>query len=223
DWREAGLSNAVRRVKSFEVVSSRPDEIVLRTVTVSGDADGYRLSTLWTVHGDGTIGMDNTFEPFGSLPLLPRIGVVLRLGESFENVRWLGRGPWENYPDREDGANIGVWSNTVAGDYFPYVRPQETGSREDVRWVKLTDGSGRGLKIGTGAQPFAFSALHFTADDLASYRHTYELKPRREVILSLDAKQGGLGNSSAGPGVLEKFAVRPGRYRLSLIFSPLHD
>jgi beta-galactosidase len=89
-----------------------------------------------------------------------------------------------------------------------------------VRWLELTDENGNGLKISAEANSFSFSALHFTAADLASVRHNYELRPRPEIILSLDAKQCGLGNSSCGPGVLEKFSVPPTNHFLHLKFSP---
>jgi beta-galactosidase len=164
--------------------------------------------------------MENQLAPFGTLPLLPRVGVVMQLAKDFENVRWFGRGPWENYPDRKDSADMGVWSSTVDAQYVDYVRPQENGSKEDVRWLTLTDENGNGLKVAAGENPFSFSTLHFTAGDLASVRHNYELSPRPEIILSLDAKQCGLGNSSCGPGVLEKFSVPPQSYRLHLRFCP---
>jgi len=221
DWREAGLSNLVRRVDAFEIAQTKPGEVMLKTVVISGvNAGGYKLKTAWTIHGDGSIDMDNQLEPFGELPLLPRLGVVMRVAPEFENVRWLGRGPWENYPDRKDSADTGVWHSTVSGQYVPYVRPQENGNKEDVRWLTLADKSGDGLKISAVENLFSFSALHFTAGDLASVRHNFELPPRPEIILSLDAKQCGLGNSSCGPGVLEKFSVPPQSCRLHLRFSP---
>jgi beta-galactosidase len=163
--------------------------------------------------------MVNEFTPFGNLPLLPRIGIVTSLTKDFENVRWLGRGPWENYSDRKDATDIGIWKSTVAQQSVSYARPQENGNKEDVRWLELTDASGNGLKISAEENPFSFSALHFTTDDLTTARHDYALKPRAEIILSLDAKQSGLGNSSCGPGVLEKFSVPPKNYRLHLRFS----
>ena len=89
-----------------------------------------------------------------------------------------------------------------------------------MRWLTLTDESGQGLRVTAEENPMAVSALHFTAMDLAATKHNYELKPRPEVILSLDAKQCGLGNGSCGPGVLEKYAVPPQAYRLHLRFSP---
>ena len=113
---------------------------------------------------------------------------------------------------------MGVWKSTVAEQYVPYVRPQENGNKEDVRWLELTDANGSGLKISTEQSPLSFSVLHFTTADLAAARHNFELQPRAEIILSLDAKMCGLGNSSCGPGVLEKHAVPPQNYGLHLRF-----
>jgi beta-galactosidase len=168
--------------------------------------------------------MENDFTPFGALPpALPRVGIVIQLAKDFENVRWLGRGLRESYSDRKSSADFGVWSSTVAQQYFPYVRPQDSGNHEETRWVELTDASGRGLRIITEASPFAFSALHFSAADLAAKRHHNELQPREEVTLSLDAKMSGLGNSSCGPGVLEKYSVPPTNYSLRLKLSPVKN
>jgi beta-galactosidase len=224
DWRQAGLTNLTRQVDAFEITPAGPGEVKIQTrVTSRAARGGYQLTTVWTVHGDGAIDLDNQFAPFGELPLLPRIGLALRLAPALENLRWLGRGPWENYPDRKESADLGVWSGPVDAQSVPYVRPQENGSKEDTRWLELTAADGRGLKISGGGIPFAFSALHFTAEDLASVRHHYELKPRPEIILSLDAKQCGLGNSSCGPGVLERYAVPPTRYSLKLRLSPIPE
>jgi beta-galactosidase len=110
----------------------------------------------------------------------------------------------------------------VDEQYVPYVRPQENGNKEEVRWMTLTDGFGFGFCV-TESEPFAMSALHFTAADLASVKHAYELKPRAEVILSLDVKQCGLGNGSCGPGVLERYAVPAEKYHLNLRFSPVGE
>jgi beta-galactosidase len=222
DWREAGLTNLSRRVDSFDVTWRSPGVVKVSTLTTAhARIGGYRYLTTWTVAGDGTLLMENEFASFGELPLLPRVGIVMSLAKDFENVRWLGRGPWENYADRKESADMGVWQSTVSRQYVPYVRPQENGNKEDVRWVELTDKSGHGLKISAEEKPFSFSVLHFTAQDLAAVRHNYELQPRPEILLSLDAKMSGLGNSSCGPGVLEKFAVPPTNYSLKLKFEPI--
>ena len=223
DWREAGLTNLIRRVESFDVVQEKSGAVKISTVATSRAVNGgYQLKTVWTVRGDGLLEMENEFTPFGQLPPeLPRVGIVLPLAKDFANVRWLGRGPWENYPDRKTSADMGVWRSPVSEQYVPYVKPQENGNKEDTRWVELTDATGHGLKIISEDKLFSFSALHFTADDLMSVRHNYELKPRAEIFLSLDAKMSGLGNSSCGPGVLEKYSVSPTNYSLHLKFAPV--
>ncbi len=221
DWRDAGLSNCVRRVDSFKVVPTRAGEVFLTTVATStGVRGGYRLQTTWAVRGDGLLSMNNLFQPIGQLPWLPRIGLVMHLAPEWEDLCWCGRGPWENYSDRQASADLGIWRSTVAGQYVSYVRPQENGNKEDTLWLELTDRSGQGYRIAAEATPFSFSALHFSAADLAAARHNYELRPRSEIILSLDASMSGLGNSSCGPGVLARYAVAPQVQRLNLLFSP---
>ncbi len=226
DWRLAGLDHLSRRVDSFAVEQTWADEVKLTTiVTSSATNGGYTLRTAWTVHSDGAVDMDNRFEPFGQLPpALPRVGVMLRVGGGeLEQFTWEGRGPFENYSDRKQAADLGVWSGTVTKQLVPYVRPQENGNKEDARWLTLTDGHGDGLRVTAGKNPLAVSALHFTAADLAAVKHNHELKPRPEVVLSLDAKNSGLGNGSCGPGVLERYAVPPQTYRLQLRFEGLRN
>lgn len=222
DWRQAGLDHLERHVNSFAVTQPKPNEVQVIVVATSMATDGMFVHrAIWTVRGDGLLDLNNEFKPSGNLPPLPRIGVVMRVAGEFENLRWYGRGPWENYSDRKRSADMGVWSGTVTGQYVPYVKPQETGNKEDVRWLTLTDTNGTGLRVVAEGKPMAVSAIHFTAADLAAVRHNYELKPRPEVVLSLDAKQSGLGDSSCGPGVLERYAVLPAQtYHLRLLFRP---
>lgn len=221
EWTQAGLDKLVRRVDSFTVTQPAPGQVRIETVAVSTAAKGsLRHRAVWTVRGDGVLELANEFVPAGELPPLPRIGVVLRAGAALENFRWYGHGPHENYIDRKGSAFMGVWSGTVAGQYVPYVRPQENGNKEDVRWLSLTDASGRGLLVVAEDGPMAATALHYTAADLTGLRHAHELKARPEVVLSLDARQCGLGNSSCGPGVLEKYAVPVQPYRLTVSLRP---
>jgi beta-galactosidase len=219
DWRQAGLDHIERRVDSFDVVQTKSDEVKIATVVTSSVTNGgFKLHTTWKIHGNGTLDMDNRFEPFGTLPPLPRIGVVMRVAGDFERFTWYGRGPFENYSDRKQAADMGLWSSTVAEQFVPYVRPQENGNKEDVRWLALADAGSYGLRIGAIGNPISVSALPFTAEDLAAARHNYELKPRPEVVLSLDVRNSGLGNGSCGPGVLERYSVPPQSYRLHLRF-----
>ncbi|HZI31800.1 MAG TPA: beta-galactosidase domain 4-containing protein, partial [Candidatus Binatia bacterium] len=220
DWHEAGLDRIVRRVDSFKVSQPGPDEVQVKTISTSSALNGgCTLATTWTIQGNSAVDMENQFHPFGNLPAtLPRIGVVLKVAGPFDHFRWYGRGPWENYSDRKQSADMGLWSGTVTQQYVDYLRPQENGNKENVRWLTLTDAKGRGLRVEDLGHPMSVSALHFTAADLTAVKHDYELKPRREVVLSLDTRQCGLGNGSCGPGVLQTYAVPPTNYLLKLRF-----
>ncbi|HEX4343329.1 MAG TPA: glycoside hydrolase family 2 TIM barrel-domain containing protein, partial [Verrucomicrobiae bacterium] len=101
DWKEAGLSNMVRHVDSFAVSQPLTGEVHIDITATSTATNGVFVHhATWIVRGDGTLDMDNHFECSSSLATLPRVGVVMRLGEPFENFSWYGRGPWENYVDR---------------------------------------------------------------------------------------------------------------------------
>ena len=219
DWQEAGLNRLARSVERVTVTQPTPNLVRVSTVVRHTAAAGALLHEAgWTVRGDGSITLDSRFTPTGQLPPLPRIGVVLRARAGLETLRWYGHGPHENYADRLGSAPVGVWTSTVAEQFVPYARPQETGNKEGVRWLSLTDASGHGLLVTSVDTPFAATALHLTAADLDGAKHPNELRPRPEIVLSLDARQCGLGNSSCGPGVLQRYAVPVQPYALQVEF-----
>ena len=222
DWMENGLNRLRRSVESFAVEQVSANRIRVDVVARSEAEHGaFVHRATWTVKGDGAIDVANRFEPEGELPYLPRIGVVARLEADLENFTWYGHGPHENYVDRLRSAPVGLWSSTVEDQYVPYPRPQETGTREGVRWVSLADSRGNGVVVTALGDPMAASAIPFTANELHEATHTYQLTPGDRVVLSLDAKHSGLGNSSCGPGVLERYAVFVEPYELSFRLRPL--
>jgi beta-galactosidase len=103
----------------------------------------------------------------------------------------------------------------------PYPRPQETGNKEGVDWLTLTDRTGAGLLVVSEGKPISASAIPYSMEELDAAQHTYELDQSPAVFLSLDARMMGLGNSSCGPGVLEKYSVPPITYDLHLRLQPL--
>ncbi|HXF62243.1 MAG TPA: glycoside hydrolase family 2 TIM barrel-domain containing protein [Caldilineaceae bacterium] len=174
----------------------------------------YRLR--YTVAADGGVGLDLHVVCGGEQPLfLPRIGLRLTLPGGYERLAWYGRGPHETYADRKQGAQVGLFTSTVRDQFVPYIKPQEHGNHTETRWMRLTDEAGKGLLV-VGERPFDFSAHHYTAEDLTAATHTYDLRWREEIILNLDAAQGGLGNGSCGPGVLPQYMLLPGEHRLGL-------
>ena len=222
NWAEAGLDHPQREVKSCAVERVAGGIVRIRTVAENKVATGvFTHQATWTFRGDGSIDLKSRIVPEGNLPPLPRVGVRLLLDKPFQKLTWYGHGPHENYPDRKASCPTGLWQSTVDEQYVPYPRPQETGNKEGVRWLALTNQAGSGLVIVAEREPIAASALHFTSQDLVSATHAYQLKPRQEVVVSLDAKQCGLGNSSCGPGVLSEYAVPAQTHDLHLSFRPV--
>ncbi len=216
----AGLRTITRRVRGFDVrvLNSKAVEVDVVAECLGAKGAGFLHRCVYTILGDGTVGLDNSIEPIGELPILPKLGVQMVVSGALENLTWYGRGLWENYSDRKTGAPMGVYQGTVAEQYVAYPRPQECGSKEDVRWAALTNDGGAGLLV-VAEHPIALTALHYTAVDLDKATHLHELRPRRDVVLCLDYAQCGLGNASCGPTVLEKYAVRldkPCRYAFAL-------
>ena len=189
-WLEAGLHERAA------------DELVAHTATRAVAADG---SVVWR----------HVVEVPDQLADLPRVGVSFTVPSGFDRMRWFGRGPHENYPDRNRGAHLGVWEGPL--DESPYLVPQEFGLRTDCRWFELIDSSsGQALRVDVLA-PTALhcSAVRHTAGDLfAASTHT-ELRPRAEVVVHLDVAHRGLGTASCGPDVLAPYRLAAGRYELA--------
>lgn len=163
---------------------------------------------------DGSLTFRNTFDVAPTLPDLPRLGVMWALPPGFERLSWFGRGPGESYDDRKAGMPIGLYRQTVAEQYVPYVVPQEHGNKVDVRWFELASDDGSRVRV-SGVKPMSFSASHYTPRDLTDAYHTTDLVARPETVVCLDVKQRGLGTASCGPDTLDKYKVRPGRYKFA--------
>ena len=151
---------------------------------------------------------------------LPRLGFLMTLPAELEQCEWLGRGPHESYGDRKAGAPVGRYGGTVTGQYVPYILPQEHGNKVDVRWMALTDGEGRGLRV-HGQKLLEYNASHFWPEDFTEWAHTIDVSPRSEVVLCVDLKQRGLGTASCGPDTLDKYKILPGKYMWSYVLYPL--
>ncbi|NOZ57711.1 MAG: DUF4981 domain-containing protein [Calditrichaeota bacterium] len=210
DWYQVGLNDLSREVQDVQAQRISPQVVEVEiSVHYAGKKDaGFNHRAVYTVYGNGWIHVANRIEPVGQLPVLPKLGVRMTVASPYENMVWYGRGPFESYPDRKTGAAISLWRSTVSQQVVPYVRPQETGNHEDVRWLALTDEGGSGLLI-VGDEPLSVSALHYTANDLDKATHINELTPRKNVIVCLDARVLGLGNGSCGPGVLDRYLLKP--------------
>ncbi len=160
-------------------------------------------------HGDGWLRVENTFVVDPAIDDLPRLGVRAALPMAFDKVEWFGRGPVETYADRKAGGWIGRFRCTVGEAFFPYIVPQETGNREDLRWIAVRDNDGTGLLV-TAEGAFSGSVLPYTSEELIAAAHPHELPPRTRTHLNIDLCQRGLGTASCGPDTLPEYKIPPG-------------
>ncbi len=146
---------------------------------------------------------------------LPRVGVTFAVDPRFEQLRWFGRGPHENYPDRNRSALMGVWES--APDECPYLVPQEHGLRTDCSWFELIDPSrGEVLRV-DAVEP---TSLHVSATfhrpaDLFAASTIGELQRRPGLVMCIDVAHRGLGTASCGPDVLARYRLDAGRYEFA--------
>ncbi len=208
DWSLHQMDNPRISLDSFKHEVREDGAVIVRVQTRNCYKEGAIVTTsLYTILSDGTIDLKTTFQPQGILPELPRLGIAFCLSSDYNTFIWQGRGPQDNYPDRKTSAAVRLWKGSVADQYMHYPRPQDSGNKEEVRLLMLTDRHGKGIRVDAVEDVFSASALHYTAQDLYKETHDCNLKPRSEIILSLDAAVLGLGNSSCGPGVLKKYAI----------------
>ncbi len=155
-----------------------------------------RTTTRWTMAADGTARADVQFTPVrDTLPDPLRVGLTFATPPALDRVRWYGRGPQETYADRKTGGQIAIWQGALADQYHGYARPQESGSKQDVRWIVLTGRDVPGLRV-TGGQPLSVNALPFPYADLNSARHSSEIRPHGGGTLLIDAAQAGVGGDT---------------------------
>ena len=185
-WRSAGVDRLAA------------DELVTHTHHVETLDDGSQV---------------HTHEVLVELDDLPRVGVSFELAPGFDRVRWYGRGPLENYPDRNRGALLGVWEAGI--DQPPYLVPQEFGLRTDCRWFEfMSDDTTLRLDV-LDPTVMHVSATRFTAQDLYAAGHETDLQPRRTLVVHADVAHRGLGTASCGPDVLDRYRISRGTYRFS--------
>ena len=155
-----------------------------------------------------------------------RFGMLMQMPYTMEKSNYYGRGPIENYSDRKDCMRIGVYTDDADNQYFPYIRPQESGTKGDMRWWNQTDASGFGFQV-KSCKPFYASAIHFDTEELddgddKDQRHSFNLKKSRFTNLFLDAEHSGVaGENSWGAWPLEKYRLHYGDKNFTFVLIPL--
>jgi len=211
-WRKAGERREVKKVK---VKQESKGTVIIEAAFILKDLEGVPIadySSRYHINGLGEVTVHNSFtKSSAELPEIPRMGMHMVMPREFETLTWLGRGPHESYWDRKTSAFVDLYTGSVAEQYWPYIRPQENGNKEDVRWAAVTNKEGKGLKF-VGLPLIAMSALHHIMEDFESpertdgrqrdgvrpvNRHTFDVQARDLTSVNIDYKQMGVGGDNS--------------------------
>ena len=231
----AGLQkkNAVWRNPEMKLLSLNHD-VVDGMVVVSAEYEmksvSAKLNIEYTVNNVGAVKVTQKMisDKSAKVADMFRFGMQLVMPESFEKIIYYGRGPIENYSDRNHSADLGIYNQTVTEQFYPYIRPQENGTKTDIRWWKLLNNEGKGL-IFVSESPFSASALHYTIESLddgeqKDQRHSFEVEPSPLTNFLIDKAQQGLAcEDSWGAIPLPQYRLPYGDYEFTFIMTPVSD
>ena len=216
-WREAG-ANAI--VKNIAVQQGA--ESVDVTVDYSVPAGETTAVVTYNFYRDGALGVALKLPPKGRLSEIPRVGFQCSIDPAFSDWTWYGRGPEENYSDRNTATFVGLWNMDVSKAWFPYNKPGETANRTDVRRAAFSDGE-HGLKIcSTDGQPLEIGAYPFLQNDLEGTRHPADIPLRDLVTVQISHRQMGVGGENSwGAWPRPAHLIRAhGTYEYSFVIQP---
>ena len=197
-WRAAHQN---RKHVRTDVKHQSADSVVIEMHYMLTDIQAP-YTVRYKIEADGSVVVQSAIDLNGlELPELPRFGMRMELPDGFEQLSWYGRGPWENYSDRNTAAFLQVHQSTVKEQYVPYIRPQENGYKTGNRWLEIGNGSSR-VRVEAVDGPFSFSALHFSAEDMdpgltKKQQHISDLVPRKKTFLHVDLAQRGVGGDNS--------------------------
>ncbi|MGO4752162.1 beta-galactosidase domain 4-containing protein, partial [Streptomyces sp. 2MCAF27] len=222
-WRALGLDRLRTTVDGVDVTPADDGTVTVtvRSTAAAPDVTGasFEQTVDYRVDGSGRIGVRHRAEArgaFRTLSYLPRIGLKLRVPERYDTFRWYGRGPVENFDDRKDGTPMGVWSSSVQDQYVEYLKPQDHGNHDDVRWASLTDTAGRGLLVSGDLEA---GATAYDELDRAAYPHFLK---RNAGWHTLHADHAVTGAGDTPNPVREQYRVKADQpYDYTLTLRPL--
>ncbi|MCF8387316.1 MAG: DUF4981 domain-containing protein [Bacteroidales bacterium] len=223
-WRNAGKNIEVINLK----VSSQSEEELEITAELYLPYVRSDMTMTYIIQANGKINIMNHFVPgIKGLPEIPRLGLNFEIPAEFSYLEYYGRGPHENYCDRNTSAFVGVYESTPSEQYFAYIRPQENGYKTEVRWMQLKNHQGKGIEI-KGNPLFGFSAINYRIEDLdqltkKNYQHSIDPEPKNVVVVNIDYKQQGVGgDNSWGAQPHEQYRIPASKaYKFSFIIEPI--
>jgi beta-galactosidase len=174
---------------------------------------GFDAKMTYFITADGDLTIRMHLKPVGSMPkTLPRVGLNIRLHDSFNTASWFGLGPGEAYPDKRSSQKHGCYTATTEELHTPYEVPQENGNRMETRLVAMLNGQGKGVRatMKRDGKPvrFDWAAGKYTPKMLLKAKHPCDLVKEDAVLWRIDAEVAGVGSGACGPGVAESHQVK---------------
>ena len=224
-WSNMGLPRLSTTGKGTGTTVSKADDgktvTIAMTSTYGSGSNTFDVSLNFIVCADGTIMVNSFIRPKNLGAVLPKLGFRLEMPKEMEQLAWFGRGPWDSYVDRKEACLPAIYKSTVTDQYEEYIMPQEHGTKQEVRWMSLTNSDGQGLLF-VAPDQMAASAVHFRPEDnYTSAKHTYQFKSCDNSIVNLDAATRGLGNNSCGPDVMDKYELKAKNTAFRFFIIPL--
>ncbi len=249
-WFENGLHNLKHKVVDSSITEDRDGNILLCFTVESqapnaarfngGTSSGINSVTeltdvpfndnnlkftsnlVWSVYRDGSITLRSAITSNKPTLILPRIGYTMRVAEEYNNFSYYGRGPIDNYADRKSSQTIEQYSSTVAEQFIPFPKPQETGNHEDTRWGALTNNDGKGAAF-IATSTVSMAALPYSAMDMTLASHPHNLPEIGDSYLTISSAVTGLGGNSCGQGgPLEHHRVKAGYNTVGFTIRPIN-
>ena len=186
------------------------------------------VKVTYTVINDRSIRVDMDYQPTANnRPVMPKFGMRMRLPKEFTQIKYYGRGPWENYPDRKRSAFLGIYEMPLSEYETEYIHPQDNANRCDIRWFEISQATvpfgsptGKVFRI-EGLQPLCIRAWDYGEEDLERVRHPNEINRGRFVNLNIDLNVHGVGGADTwGKRTLPQYTIDGNQpYHYSFILS----
>ncbi len=208
-WDTYAINSLKTTVKELKATRLSDSSILVQATLLEQGQQGWSatFTSAYTIAGDGAIAVKNNFVSAGERIPLARIGVRMLLSKSLNHFSYLGRGPMENYSDRDRGSDVGLYSSSVLEQLTPYPKPMEAGNHEDVRWAALGGAGLPTLMAVSEGKLLQVSALPQMDEQLDGPAHSEDLPPSISTVLTLDTKTLGVGSNSCGPKPLPQYMV----------------
>ena len=203
-WKDATEKRVIKNIRTEEKKDVVKIIYEMSLPTVAAD-----LTLSYSITNDTQIKVEMDYKPTATnLSVMPKFGMRMRIPSNYTQIKYYGRGPWENYPDRKRSAFLGIYEMPLSEYETEYIHPQDNGNRCDIRWFEISSaGKAEKLRI-DGNQPLCIRAWDYGEEDLEGVRHPNEIVRGRFVNLNIDANIHGVGGTDTwGKRTLPQYTI----------------